>query len=502
MIRGDFTSAYLDGQGHLVIDGDWPRLFFVPPSGWGSVVGLTYLTLGGFRPGVTSSDGLYISRGDRLGTPSIPLGGLTYDTRFLWSAHWNVQKEVVSERAWSTAIPSYDYVLPWFNQLSFPTGRKVGVMVRYTPVNDGKWVEIQAWRDLSGTGDWQKVDTVTDYGQFYAESDNPWNQQQVENYIKRPFSSPYPGRASEAHIRLDHVKRAVLQDTAVYEADPDPSLYSFEGGLQGMTVRGSLALSQSTAHCWKGKYSAAATINGTGYTQVSAKPSGNLAGKTLVYHYRVGTGSSLKSVNPFVQVRDAGGNWYWLGAWTSNLNAGSWSARSLQLLQIGSVAAAAAALLSAHPGQADARQAVRSAAEAVGARREKEGRAQARKLILTPASQGVLLARGHSSHSSHSSHRSHSSHSSHCTARLEEVTVCPARGHLRALLPARRLTTRSRRPPLRRLPRRIRRSTARGRPAGRDRPPAPRGRLRTPVCLMGACPTPAGFPCGSGSWRP
>lgn len=78
------------------------------------------------------------------------------------------------------------------------------------------------------------------------------------------------------------------------------------------------------------------------------------------------------------------------------------------LLQVGSVTAAAAALLTAQPGQAAVPRHLYDAAGAAAERKERDDAAEVRKLVLTPDThQSVLLAKGHRSHGSHRSHASH-----------------------------------------------------------------------------------------------
>ncbi len=111
----------------------------------------------------------------------------------------------------------------------------------------------------------------------------------------------------------------------------DSAQYNFESGAQGWVSSGGIltGVAGSTVKAYAGSHSLAVSINSpsaggaqTAYVGSPATP----AGATVTFHIWIPSGSTLTSIQPFVQ-QGAGGNWTWTGNWQpiASLAAGAWN---------------------------------------------------------------------------------------------------------------------------------------------------------------------------------
>jgi len=106
--------------------------------------------------------------------------------------------------------------------------------------------------------------------------------------------------------------------------------YGFESGVQSWTSSGGMiyALESSTAHAFAGSRSLAVGINSTasGSQQVYVTAPPIPAGKTVIFHVWIPSGSAISAVQPFVQQGTAG-KWAWTGNYQAigSLKTNAWN---------------------------------------------------------------------------------------------------------------------------------------------------------------------------------
>ena len=120
------------------------------------------------------------------------------------------------------------------------------------------------------------------------------------------------------------------QAATIIPAIPASFMYDFEADVQGWTSSGGMitSASSSTVRAFTALHALAVNIQATAADnqRVFVTSPGVAAGKTVTFHVWIPAGSTVTSVQPYVQ-QGASGNWTWTGTETpiSDLKLGAWT---------------------------------------------------------------------------------------------------------------------------------------------------------------------------------
>jgi uncharacterized repeat protein (TIGR01451 family) len=150
------------------------------------------------------------------------------------------------------------------------------------------------------TDDWREISSLTP---------NAWNT----------FAVTVPSNAAFplAHLGFEFTSAGAWSGTAYIDAigpKPDTSLYNFESGTQQFVGSAGVAVASSQAKAYYGIGSLAVMINTSSTTaQVSVQAPNLQPGATVRFHIWVPSGTSITSVDAFVEDR----LWTWSDDWRS-----------------------------------------------------------------------------------------------------------------------------------------------------------------------------------------
>jgi hypothetical protein len=126
-----------------------------------------------------------------------------------------------------------------------------------------------------------------------------------------------------------YVWNGAAASIAVVAGASDPAEYGFETSTQGWTGGGGVSsVTSSSAEAFAGAHSLAVTLDETaaGTATVAVSSPATPAEATVTFHVFIPSGTTVSSVQPFVQ-QGAQGSWSWTGNWQAmtSLETGAWN---------------------------------------------------------------------------------------------------------------------------------------------------------------------------------